>query len=211
MRASRLLHMLLMLQNRGRLTSAQLASELGVARRTILRDLDALTEAGLPVVVYPGHRGGIELGFNYRTRLTGLAADEAEAIGVLLSRPSPELAALGMGDAARQACRKLLESLPDQTREHAALGAARFPLAAASGHDEDVRLPALARAVREHRVVRLRAYQPDEREVHPVALRWDGSDWCLEDDRSPGAPIDRGAWGNINISARRFTHRTRAR
>lgn len=73
MRAARLLQLLLLLQNRGRLTSAQLASELEVSCRTILRDVDAMTEAGLPIIVYQGNQGGIELGFNYRTRLTGLA------------------------------------------------------------------------------------------------------------------------------------------
>ncbi len=68
------------------MNSADLAGELEVSRRTILRDVDAMTEAGLPIVVHQGNRGGIELGFNYRTRLTGLAADEAEALGVILAR-----------------------------------------------------------------------------------------------------------------------------
>ena len=110
MRASRLLQMLLLLQNRGRLTTRQLASELEVAKRTVLRDVDALTEAGLPVVVLRGARGGIELGFNYRTRLTGLSKDEAEALGVMLGQPLPMLADLGLGDAAiraRAPCRVL--------------------------------------------------------------------------------------------------------
>jgi predicted DNA-binding transcriptional regulator YafY len=75
MRASRLLRLLLLLQNRGRLTCATLARELEVTRRTVLRDVDALTEAGLPIIVLRGPQGGIELGFNYRTRLVGLAAD----------------------------------------------------------------------------------------------------------------------------------------
>ena len=60
MRASRLLLMLLLLQNRGRMTSVELARELEVSRRTILRDVDALGEAGLPVIVSPGRGGGIE-------------------------------------------------------------------------------------------------------------------------------------------------------
>ncbi len=83
MRASRLLQMLLLLQNRGRMTAQDLSRELEVAPRTILRDVDALTEAGLPVVVQAGYRGGISLGFDYRTRLTGLSTDEAEALGAL--------------------------------------------------------------------------------------------------------------------------------
>lgn len=66
MRAARILHMLLLLQNRGRLTAGALAEELEVSRRTILRDLDALTEAGLPVIVHRGAQGGIELGFGDR-------------------------------------------------------------------------------------------------------------------------------------------------
>ena len=100
MRASRLLLMLLLLQNRGRMTAAELATELDVSRRTVLRDIEALGEAGLPVLVHRGSRGGFELGFNHRTRLTGLASDEAEALGVVLSAPVPELAELGLVDAA---------------------------------------------------------------------------------------------------------------
>ena len=60
MRASRLLRILLIMQNRGRQTSVQLAAELEVAPRTILRDVDAMTEAGLPIIVHQGHAGGIE-------------------------------------------------------------------------------------------------------------------------------------------------------
>ena len=112
MRASRLLRMLLLLQNRGRLTSAQLADELEVARRTILRDVDALTEAGLPIIVHQGNQGGIELGFNYRTRLTGLAADEAEAMAVILTRPMRELDDLGIAGAADRARSKMLDPFP---------------------------------------------------------------------------------------------------
>jgi predicted DNA-binding transcriptional regulator YafY len=198
--------MLLLLQNRGRLTSADLARELEVARRTVLRDVDALTEAGLPMVVHQGHKGGIELGFNFRTRLTGLAADEAEAIGVLLSRPVDDLAALGMADAANRARRKLLESFPDVVRARASQAARRFrfvPDPAPS--EDDPRLPALASAVREHRVVRIHAYRPQERIIHPIALVCQRGGWLVEDDRVPTVAIPLDACGDINISARRFT------
>ena len=85
MRAARLLQILLLLQNRGRLTAPTLAAELEVTPRTILRDVDAMSEAGLPIQTLRGPQGGIALGFNYRTRLTGLAADEAVALAVWLS------------------------------------------------------------------------------------------------------------------------------
>lgn len=205
MRAARLLQMLLLLQNRGRLTSATLARELEVARRTILRDVDALTEAGLPVVVHQGNRGGIELGFDYRTRLTGLAVDEAEAMGVILARPFPELAPLGLADAGARATRKLVESFPDSVRGRVAEGGRRFRFARAAVRDEDdPRIGALACAVREHLVVRIRAYVPEERVIHPTALLCDASGWAVEDDLAPGEPVGLDEWGHVNISSRTF-------
>ena len=119
MRAARLLQMLLLLQNRGRLTSRQLAEELEVATRTVLRDVDAMTEAGLPIIVHQGNHGGIELGFNYRTRLTGLARDEAEALGLILMGGDDVISILDLNDAAERARNKLIESLPDTPRQHA--------------------------------------------------------------------------------------------
>ena len=208
MRASRLLQMLLLLQNRGRMTARDLSRELEVAPRTILRDVDALTEAGLPVVVQPGYRGGIALGFDYRTRLTGLDADEAEALGVLLARPPAALAQLGLGDAATRAGRKLLEALPDAVRSRAMHGARRFRLSSDGPGEprsaEDSRLPALAAAIRGQQVVRLRALRDDERVVHPLALVLGPAGWILEDAIAPATPEAQAAWGDINVSAKTF-------
>lgn len=205
MRASRLLQILLILQNRGRMTSASLARELEVTPRTILRDVDALTEAGLPMLVHAGFRGGIELGFDYRTRLTGLAADEAEALGVLLARPLDDLAPLGIADAASRARRKLLESFPDAVRTRAQEAAGRFRFVPASAAAEsDPRLAALAAAVRERRVVRIQAYQPSERLIHPRALVCETTGWIVEDALRPDAPVPLAACGDINISAKTF-------
>ena len=211
MRASRLLRMLLLLQNRGRMTAADLARELEVVPRTILRDVDALTEAGLPVVVQAGYRGGIALGFDYRTRLTGLAADEAEALGVLLAHPPDSLRDIGLGDAAARAGRKLLEALPDPVRQRALDGARRFRLSGGAGRvDRDVRsaddprVSAVAMAIRGRQVVRLRAFRDDERVVHPVALVLGADGWRLEDAIAPAAPEAQAAWGDINVSAKTF-------
>lgn len=204
MRASRLLQMLLLLQNRGRLTSATLARELEVARRTILRDVDALTEAGLPVIMHKGNQGGIELGFNYRTRLTGLSVDEAEAMAMILNRPLDDLVGLGVADAASRARRKLIESFPDQVRERIAVAARRFRFETAAAPGADPRLAALADAVRGAKMVRLRAHTRSERTVHPVALIRTAKGWCIEDDAAGGERVPLGECGDINVSAQTF-------
>ena len=203
MRASRLLHILLLLQNRGRMTAGALARELEVAHRTVLRDMDALTDAGLPIITYQGNQGGFELGFSYRTRLTGLAADEAEALAVLLGDPSPRLAELGMGDAARRAVSKLRESLPDQVRERVRLASERFRFGQAMTGKMDARVSAMAEAVRRRLRVRLDARSTKPIEIHPVALEYDGAGWAVVDGRSgTSLPID--TWKDINVSGLPF-------
>jgi predicted DNA-binding transcriptional regulator YafY len=203
MRAARLLRLLLLLQNRGRLTAARLAEELEVSRRTILRDIDALTEAGLPVVTLPGAGGGIILAFDYRTRLTGLDGDEARALGLILSRPSPELTDLGLAEAAASAATKLWEALPDQTRSRMTEARACFPATERRGAVPDPRRLALSRAVAERRIVRLATEGVSPTTVHPSALQTGPGDWVLIDARD-GTRHPEHAWGRINISARQF-------
>ncbi len=186
------------------MTSDELAGELEVSRRTILRDVVALGEAGLPVIVQAGRRGGIELGFNYRTRLTGLAADEAEALGVLLGRSAVELEELGLGAAGRRASSKLLESLPDPVRDIADLGRRRFHVAAPDQRAPDPRVAALAEAVRRGCVVRIRDQDAARREVHPAGLTLLGDGWHLLDAQDPGRSIPQREWGTVNVSRRRF-------
>lgn len=203
MRASRLLQTLLLLQNRGRLTARQLAEELECTPRTILRDVDAMTEAGLPIIVYQGRGGGIELGFNYRTRLTGLAADEAEAISIMIHTDTPALKALGLERAAKRARAKLVESFPDATRKIIGDTAERFRVETPTGRAPDPRVDALARAIRTKSIVRLRARSPAPQVVYPSALVFRDT-WFLEDARIQVEPIAIQFWGDINISARPY-------
>ena len=198
MRASRLLQILLILQNRGRLTAPALAAELEVTPRTILRDVDAMTEAGLPILTHRGPQGGIELGFNYRTRLTGLAADEAEALAVWLAAPPPEIAALGLSDAASRARAKLLESLPDRSRALIATAFARFPRQPQPS-DPDPRIAAIASAIRDGLTLRLQSRSKNPISLRPTILTHGVAGWTVF-----GPPLTeampQAEWGDINLS-----------
>src|SRR5262245_33401907 len=68
-RASRLVGLLGLLQSRGRMSAAQLAAELEVSQRTILRDIEALNSAGFPIYALRGSRGGFELLDGYSRHL----------------------------------------------------------------------------------------------------------------------------------------------
>jgi predicted DNA-binding transcriptional regulator YafY len=125
-RARRLLSLLLLLQNRGHGTAAELAEELGVSLRTIYRDLEALSSAGIPVATERGPGGGCRLLHGYRTQLTGLDAGEAEAL-FLAGLPGPA-AELGLGSMLARAQRKVLAALPPRLRAAALLADQRFHL-----------------------------------------------------------------------------------
>jgi predicted DNA-binding transcriptional regulator YafY len=203
-RASRLLRILLILQNRGRMTTLQLASELEVARRTVLRDLEALEQAGLPIVTSRGNAGGVELAFNYRSRFVGLDAQEAEALGVILGMPKTALAQLGIQPAAHRACEKLLGSLPDAVRQRVLEAQQRFRFSSPSVTSPDPRVAALAEATRGSFIVRLNAHSSSPRTIHPIALQCGAGGWAVVDEHNSARPIPQRLWGDIKISARRF-------
>ncbi|HET6741960.1 MAG TPA: WYL domain-containing protein [Kribbella sp.] len=117
MRAERLLRLLLHLQTRGQSTVAQLAVALAVSPRTIQRDLDALSLAGVPVYSIRGRGGGWALLPDYRSRLTGLTP--SEVMSVFVGATAHVLADLGLDASSDLAVTKLIASLPEGTRREA--------------------------------------------------------------------------------------------
>ena len=123
MRADRLLATLLLIQTRGKMTARELSKELEVSERTVYRDLDALSAAGVPVYAERGPGGGVALLEGYETRLTGLKEAEVQALSQVLSSLSAPgaLVALGFGGALESALLKLSAALPSMHR-HSAQG-----------------------------------------------------------------------------------------
>jgi predicted DNA-binding transcriptional regulator YafY len=183
MRASRLVSLLLLLQTRGRMTAAQLAHELEVSERTIHRDVDALSAAGVPIYAERGPYGGVQLVDGYHTRLTGMTAHEAEAV-FLAGLPGPA-AELGLGTVMTAARLKVLAALPIELRARASRLVERFHLDAAGwfqAGDPVPHLAALAEAVWEgHRVqvAYARGDETVERVLDPLGLVLKGGIWYV--------------------------------
>lgn len=183
MRASRLLSILILLQLRVRLTADALAREFEVSVRTIYRDIDALSAAGIPVYGDRGPGGGFQLLDGYRTKLTGLTPADAEAM-VMIGLPGPAQA-LGLGDEAKRALGRMMASLPATGSAAAGRFAERFHVDPIDWYqsDEPVRhLPAIARAVLDQKRLAM-TYESwndvREHEVSPLGLVLKGGAWYL--------------------------------
>lgn len=124
MRADRLVSLVLLLRHRGRLTAQTLARELDVSPRTVLRDIEALSAAGVPVYAERGRHGGFELLPGFRTELTGLSHEEALALLVAGTARGDQV--FGLGSALASAVRKVLDALPESHRTAADEAARRF-------------------------------------------------------------------------------------
>src|ERR687896_1488162 len=124
MRADRLVSLVLLLRQRGRMSAATLARELEVSTRTVLRDIEALSAAGVPVYAERGRNGGFALLPGFQTQLTRLNHDEALALLVAGSRRGAQ--AFGLGSALASAMRKVVDALPESYRDTAAGAAERL-------------------------------------------------------------------------------------
>ncbi|MFD0904437.1 helix-turn-helix transcriptional regulator [Actinomadura sediminis] len=124
MRADRLVSLVLLLRRHGRMTAPALARELEVSTRTVLRDIEALSAAGVPVYAERGRHGGFALLPGFRTELTGLNHDEAIALLAAGSGRGEQV--FGLGSALASAMRKVLDALPEDHRTTASDAARRI-------------------------------------------------------------------------------------
>ena len=183
MLASRLLSILMLLQTRGRMSAAELAAEFEVSVRTIHRDIDQLSAAGVPVYADRGRSGGFKLMDGYRTKLTGLTQGEAEAI-FLAGLPGPA-AELGLSELLSAARLKLKAALPPTVQPDAERIAARFhldPVAWFRGSEPLPSLQTVARAVWSEHYLKLRYRNRGEtyaRKLGPLGLVLKGGVWYL--------------------------------
>ncbi len=181
MRADRLLSILLILQIRGRVTSRQLAERLEVSERTIHRDMEALTAAGVPVYAERGSRGGWRLLEDYRTDLTGLKPGEVQAL--LVGQPNRLLEDLGLSRASEGAWIKLLASLPALYRREAESVRGRIYIEPRGAAEPVPHLPTLLEALwrnrKLHAIYRRNDGKISERLLDPLGLVAKGSTWYL--------------------------------
>ncbi|MDQ0580557.1 helix-turn-helix transcriptional regulator [Streptomyces rishiriensis] len=183
MRAARLIKMVLLLQSRPSMTASELARELEVSERTVTRDAQALSEAGVPVYAERGRAGGYRLVGGYRTRLTGLGRGEAEAL--FLSGVPGALREMGLEDVASAARLKVSAALLPSLRDAPRTAAQRFHLDAPAWFREPVApalLPVIADAVWDDRRLSAR-YRRGEgdvvRELEPYGLVLKAGVWYL--------------------------------
>lgn len=124
MKSDRLLSILLLLQTRGRVPADELARRLEVSTRTVYRDVESLSAAGVPVYAQRGRHGGISLLPGFRTDVTGLTSNEARALFVLAAQGAHS--ALGLDGALGSALRKVMAALPAPHRPAAELTSRRI-------------------------------------------------------------------------------------
>jgi predicted DNA-binding transcriptional regulator YafY len=183
MKASRLLSILMLLQSHGRMTAGALAQTMEVSERTILRDIDQLSAAGVPLWGERGRNGGYQLRPGWSTQLTGMTEPEASAL-FLAGLPSAATE-LGLGAAAASARLKLVASLPPEWREQAARVGERLhidPVGWYQVQDTPHRLREAAQAVWQGKRIQVR-YQSwqktSNRELEPLGLVMKAGAWYL--------------------------------
>ncbi len=196
MRADRLVAIVLLLQTHGQRTAGQLAEALETSERTIRRDLQALSGAGVPVYAQRGRGGGWALLGGHRIDLSGLTATEASSL-VLAAGGAPGQ------ESVDAALRKVMAALPPGVRDQVAAARARVHVDRTRwGRPPDWQGPRGADARAEGTLARLRhaldlrlrvdlcyarpGQEASWRRVDPHGLVLKGGSWYLVATAAPG-------------------------
>jgi predicted DNA-binding transcriptional regulator YafY len=183
LRADRLLTILLLLQSRGKVTSRELASLLETSERTVIRDMEALSAAGIPVFAERGRHGGWRLTDGYRTSLTGMKPKEMASL--LLSADPAVLKDLGIQEEFSAASRKLAAVSSGSSAATADYFSQRIHVDSTGWHPTEESfplLPLLQQALWEDRkviIMYLRNGVAKERLIAPLGLVAQRSVWYL--------------------------------
>jgi predicted DNA-binding transcriptional regulator YafY len=183
MRASRLLAILMLLQVRGCMSASALAAEFEVSVRTIHRDIDQLSAAGVPVYAERGRDGGFRLHDDYQTKLTGFSVEEAQYL--FLAGLGAAAADLGVAPALAAAELKLAASLPAEQGARAKHFAERFlfdPTDWYRSRERPTFLAMTAQALWQSRRLRMTYESWDkqvERVVDPLGIVLKSGTWYL--------------------------------
>ncbi|MDV2682754.1 YafY family protein [Alkalihalophilus lindianensis] len=184
MRAERLLNIMFLLQNRDIVTTERLADELNVSRRTILRDMDALSLAGIPVYALRGKHGGWTILESFKTNLSYLKPEEIHA---LIASPSDKvLKDLGINKGTIDIREKLLSSLPESDTVKTRIFWERIYIDTGTwreSREDTTYLEIVQQAVLENRkstiVYKKLNDQESERTVEPLGLVAKSNKWYL--------------------------------
>lgn len=190
MRADRVVSMMLLLERRGRMTAGQLAEELGVSRRTVMRDVEALGLAGVPVYSTRGREGGFHIWEGFRSQLRGISAEESAALSLL---GSERLAAeLGLGEAVARVRLKIEQALTPELANEMATINQRFHHDALpwTGTPPSAAIAFFEVAVRRRRIVRANTPMESDIELRPLGIVVKAGEWFLVADTDVG----RRAW-----------------
>ena len=193
MRADRLVALMLALQAERQITAETLARRLEVSERTIYRDVEALSTAGIPIYTQPGTNGGISLDENYRVSLTGFSIPELRTLFV--ASDAGPLTGLGLAQAAEATVLKLFAALPTIHKQEVERLRQRFYIDSVGWFDPGeipVTLSLLQQAVEEDRKVSI-TYQNFAGEVNEYildayALVAKANVWYLIGPKSGGEP-----------------------
>lgn len=196
MRADRLISIMMLLQTRGQMTAETLSQELAVSKRTIYRDIDALSASGVPIYADGGPGGGYALLDSYRTTLNGLTQEEIRALFLLITPES--LSDLAINQALKSAVLKLTSALPPRLYDEPDFVRGRFYIDSSAWFQSSEPAPHLdhlQKAIWSDHIIEIKyrpsAGKPGWRRIAPLGLVAKSNIWYLAADTKNGRRVYR--------------------